>query len=335
MSLLDDIKDLPPQKWGGVFLPDRKSGELIKRLAMQARQFIFDEAASVTVGRFIRECPDLLVEQMEFAIPPFDACYIELDINAVQRGIGRPGSMEGDKADWKVGFLTEYGVSTMLMNSKAHPDAALSPFGIIDRDVVGRNNRPLVSVADSLINIDAEQLLGSTFHDLTPMQREAFVRRFGSFYLGPDNLRREALKHMLPASKGEVRVWVAALLFLHQRQHITIKDHPFERKITRGKLRTFMAHSTVTINLTEPIEIRRAFNINDRASPRAHEVRTHYAHRHGRVHCEHDWVRIEDADNEQWVCRRCERLRYLVRSHVRGDGSKGFVTKDYNITATQ
>jgi hypothetical protein len=93
-----------------------------------------------------------------------------------------------------------------------------------------------------------------------------------------------------------------------------------------------MAHTTVTIHLSQYMDLKHDLTVvHDRSAPRRHEVRTHYKHRQLTAGCVHEWERVDDADNEQWRCTACAGLRWLCRSHLRGDGSIGFVTKHYEV----
>lgn len=322
MSLLDDIKDFPASRWGRHLAPHH--AKRLQTLAPRMRQFIFDEEASRKLGHFIRECPDIIVDQLEFARLPYDPCYIEIDLIAAHEALGHPTTamFNPSDPDWRLGFACDGFTVKTLVNIKADPEAKVAIHGIFDLESGGK------SVLTPNMG-SQEIMLGTSFDYLTPARRETFCKRFGLGYFGPDGREAEYGKFYKMAV-GEGRTFAAALLMLYQQRGVTIGDRPFERRVTRGKLRTFMAHHTVTIHLEAP-EMRKAWAGGHHASPRRHEVRTHYAHRHGTRQCVHEWVKIEDAKNEQWRCQRCDRLRWLKRSHLRGDAGKGFVTKSYSV----
>lgn len=326
MSLLDDVKDLPENIWGSrEMLPAMT--KRVKSLAPQARQFIFDTEASRTVGRFIRECPDILIDQMEFARQPYEVTYIELDLQEVFVGMGLTYVKEhfiGEK-DWKLGLLAAGGIINTFSNTSQRNTAQLAPLCTIDQEY--RPGKEAGFVDDSRI------LLGNTWHHVNEAQRHAFATRFSLGYFGEEFGRKKAMETLIPAMTGEARIYVAALLFLYQRRHLTLTDRGPRRALSKGRQRVYMAHTTVTIHLSQYAEVRRELTLaQERSSPRRHEVRTHYKHRGLTAGCEHQWLRVEDADNEQWRCTACAGLRYLVREHLRGDGSIGFVTKHYEVT---
>jgi hypothetical protein len=329
MSLLDDVKDFPASKWGGLLSPANQKD--VKGLSFRARQFIFDEAASAAVGTFIRTCPDIIIDQLEFAQLPYEVTYIEVDLQAMHAALGRPTSNSGIEADWKIGFLAYNGAIWSLSNARNHLDARVNPFGTIDIGIKKVHGGASVQEASIL------QMLGSTYNDLSPERRRKFADRFGIGFYGPPGQEKIMGRQLIDASTGEARTFAACLLMLYQKQNVVITDRPFERKMARGKSRVFMAHSTVTINLHNEGEFRKAFSITDRASPRAHEVRFTYAHRHGTRNCEHKWIVRHDEktgeEKKQWDCQKCGRMRWFRKAHQRGDASKGWVTKDYKVTA--
>ena len=88
MSLLDDVKDLSPGVWSNTAMKPHVTKQ-VRAVAPRARQFVFDEGASKLVGEFIRDCPDILVDQMQFARQPYDVTYIEVDIDALYQAMGK------------------------------------------------------------------------------------------------------------------------------------------------------------------------------------------------------------------------------------------------------
>lgn len=324
MSLLDDVKDLPAHQWSSSILAPAVS-KRIQQLAPRARQFAFDEVASEYLGKFIAECPDVLVDQMEFARQPYDVTFIQLDLAAVYRGTGKPSTADYyPEPDWQIGFLAHGGTVYGMTNTRQRQTPYLSPLCVLDNEYHPAPTNALID--------DSRVILGTTWYDLNEAQRAAVAQRFNMGYIGPTEHREKALRLMIPASMGEARVYLAALLFLYNKQHLRIADHPYRRGLSRGKLRTFMAYSTVTIHIGEYLALKRDLEATGaRSSPRRHEVRTHYKHRHLTPGCEHQWQRVEDAENEQWRCTKCTGLRYLCKEHVRGDSTVGFVNKRYEV----
>lgn len=326
MSLLDDIKE----KLDNIdtsFMHPRALAQ-IKNNMYACRQFIFDEEASRTVGRFIRHCPDFLVENAEFARPPYNPCYIEVDIDSMYQEVRSSDYFQGKTLDYRVGFLIIDNCVFTVVNEKEQVQPFLGMFGVYFKDGAAPFYHDIPLLADP--ELEEIQLLGTTFHSVNAKQRRYFRSKFGVFHTSRVLSEHMTMEH-LRGNQGEARTFAAVLLMLYNKRNVTITERPAERRLSRGKLRTYMAYSVVQISLTAPVELRRAFHTGERGPTRRHEVRTHYAHLKIQPRCEHQWIRNEYADNEQWECAKCHGLRYLRREHLRGDATKGFVNKRYEV----
>lgn len=322
--LLDDVKELPVAKWGPTVTSE--VAKVVRAAAPQARCYVFDRDASFKLGQFIRSCPDVIADQLEFAIEPYPITYIEVEIDAVTDGIGRAASLAGLNADWKIGFLRSGTNVFVLVRSRQSPQVLLGMYGFGYLPEYLRVADPNPDLWDRA----AVHMLGSTYNDLNEKQIRRFMDRYAQLYYGPKELEDIAVKEAMEGHMGEIRTYAAALLLLHQKKCIALTEKPAYRAISRGKSRPFMAHNVVTITLDGPIEIRRAMNAGTGETRRAHEVPAHYAHRYGTRNCEHIWSKRENEENH-WDCSKCGRFRYLRRDHIRGDASKGFVKKSYNV----
>ena len=68
----------------------------LREQAYQAREFIFDDEASRHVADFIGNNERLIIESLQFAIPPFPVTYVQFNIDeAIQRlDTYHPGAAE-------------------------------------------------------------------------------------------------------------------------------------------------------------------------------------------------------------------------------------------------
>ena len=82
---------------------------VLKNRARLAEKFVFDGEASERVGRVLLEVPELLVEQIQFARPPFDLCWIEYETDPIYRLLN-PDNWNPDDTtrDYRVGLLIEH-----------------------------------------------------------------------------------------------------------------------------------------------------------------------------------------------------------------------------------
>ena len=321
--LLDDVKELPVDKWARKFVIPHYA-KRAKDAAPQARCYVFDREASRKLGEFIASCPDVIADQLEFAVEPYPVTYIEVDIDAVIDGTGYSKLPKGDDADWKVGFLKVGLYVFVFVSNPRYPTAMMACFGFAYLENNTRTFEP------GMEEHAAAHMLGATYNHLSPPRRQKFLGRYAQTYYGPDELKSTAMREILDGHAGEVRTYAAALLLLHQKKGISLSEKAAHRAMYRGKSRPFMAHNVVTITLDGPVEIRRALTSGSGETRRAHEVPAHYAHRYGTRSCEHIWVKRENEENH-WDCSKCGRFRYLRRDHIRGDASKGFVKKSYNV----
>src|SRR5262245_9063408 len=69
--IIDDVLQQRP-KW-----LDRPRYEKLVGTAARAERFLFSNAASALIGRFVVDCGDLIMQHRQFAIPPFDEMYFE------------------------------------------------------------------------------------------------------------------------------------------------------------------------------------------------------------------------------------------------------------------
>lgn len=128
----------------------------------------------------------------------------------------------------------------------------------------------------------------------------------------------------------------AFFLLLVQPKLYQVNMSEARKTLSKGRPVKFFARSEITIDLTGPAELRRAFRTGTHATPRWHEVRAHYVHRGGDRACTHAWTPVDSEDGKKrWTCDHCERRRTeRAYPNGRGDAGKGFVQQKYAITAT-
>lgn len=310
----------------------------IRQSLPRARRFIFDDDAARIMGRFIRECPDLLLNNRQFAIPPYQTTYIQIPIRSLFMPSSTSAGRFGGERDDFVGYLmTGNRVYSAAAFEHSIEESFLSPF-VYDVNTTHHTNSVKLTYSTSRSSDVYEDqdswmklslLLGSTVEHITEEQRVDIIRRnnIDMMYELPLGIDMTPL---LQGSMGDVRNIWAALLLLNQPGKTVFEHFPAGRRIVRGKLRAYSAYNIVSINIGRHRKTRRAFHFEDRSSPRRHEVRGHFAHFHTDKHCEHKWPLIPD-DDQRWYCERCRGFRIWRKDHLRGDASKGYVNKVYEI----
>lgn len=298
-----------------------------------AKRYIFDEDASAKAGRFATECADLVCEHAEFAIPPFANTYIEIDqVAALEASSRRP--VEETTAR-RLGYLfMENGDVVVCCGDPGQP--AFMPF-------VYRRREASPALKDNEQVLLRNFLMGEIAVDLRPAV-ENFSHRltdiwdYRPLYPMPAAVREEVEEDC----RGDLKRALATLLLLNQKRGISNRAVGPTRIIRNGKAKTYLAHSVVTIDLS-PHGTRGLFTLGNRASPRRHQVEGHFVHYGIDDGCGHQWSsfttpELERRDNERlgrsvrrWRCSGCGGLRVWREEFTRGDGGKGFVTKEYKV----
>lgn len=316
----------------------------IDELRPFARRFIFDAEASRHVGRFIRDCGDLLIENRQFAIPPYQTTYIEFDLEALLAAIGKGCTTEifgKDGTDKFIGYLIHGNRVTVIVCGDTG-SALIGAFGYRLNTPI--KPRPIFATPMNPADPNDEWarisfLLGTMVDDLPDeLTRQEIIGNveINVTWDGPFDDRRR--KTLLLGAMGELRMLWACLLMLNQHKHIELEQVPHQTGLYKGKRCVCPAHHLVRIHLGQTTSIRKMLSSTLGIPRRRHEVRGHFAHWHLKDGCEHQWPPLPDftvLEGEQettprWRCTSCGGLRVWRKAHVRGRG--GFVTKEYVVT---
>lgn len=120
---------------------------------------------------------------------------------------------------------------------------------------------------------------------------------------------------------------------LHNKSKMTVTEKPAFRKISKGKLRAYAAHSLINIDLNEIAEVNKHLSENERAGYRAHEVRGTWVNYDKDENCTHTW-NLREGETDRYQCPKCGQRRSWRKAHQQGDASLGYVTHEYRITAS-
>ena len=140
-------------------------------------------------------------------------------------------------------------------------------------------------------------------------------------------------KALIDGSAGDLRNIVTILLLMNQPSVISyVQEVGFGKGFSKGKLRNYVSHNVVTINV-DPKPIIQRLSIGTGSPHRHHLVRGHFcqnadARNGSRRGCEHQW---EQDDDKHWHCVTCEGKRWWRKDHSRGDSFIGVVDKQYAI----
>jgi hypothetical protein len=346
----------------------------------QASRFVLTDQAAQHIGNVIRDVPDLLVREQQFARAPHDITWIEWNSRALWETINREQSDQ--YADGRMGFLIDHGTVYTFVEAHIARATNAGPLDVRMMPFIYELHQPWTvpemkafcelgglppTVTGHLLTEDDEPLpdiqlptidylyWGSRTKEvdieLIPAFRQHSMRRLPTKPPYSDHDAASIIGHCA----GDLRNLIAMLLMLN-RPNITEyeRELPHWRGFVRGKLRPFMSHTTVTININPTPILRKIGTVLGESEPRRrHEVRGTWCHddvyyKGARAGCIHAWIphpayaediehlHIDAKGNVEWSnyqCTECQGHRYWRKKHERGDASKGFVIKDYTVTS--
>ena len=86
-----------------------KALPILQDKVRRAEKIIFGEDASERLGEVLRDIPDLIVEQLQFARPPYDLCWVEFNSNTAWEVLESRQSDHSDMTrDHLVGALIDH-----------------------------------------------------------------------------------------------------------------------------------------------------------------------------------------------------------------------------------
>lgn len=342
-----------------VMIVQRKTVDDIKARLRNARKFTFDDRAIVHAGNVIRDVPELLFRESQFARAPFPLTWIEIP-NFPLLWETITGQMADDDCDLALGFLIDHDtVYAAMAGTKDRPNdhARVLPVSYLLHTPFAEPARQHFAKSIGMmtpLEIDGyfwgQTFNGATIADvLDPNHPIAVLRNAHSCRLLPilDKLDSKQLYPIIAGGAGEFRDLIAILLLLNRPSLTTyVEDVPHWRGFFGGKLQTYFAHTVITINL-DPQPTLRMLGTREGESiaRRRHEVRgtwcsNYDAREFAKIGCVHDYrldpdyVGIDDPDDpDHWQCAVCGGKRYWRSMTTRGDATRGFVTKDYSVQA--
>jgi hypothetical protein len=320
----------------------------IRACLREARRFVIDGAAAARWGTVAREVPELVAKHQEFAQPPFDVMWVEVEFAPFILAL--TGNAPDAECDRRVGYLFDRGnLWTAVQGTQATPDTevAMTP-------IVYRLHRPWLPEEQEALakRVNCSRVFfegfmwGSGFSQVddktTGALRDSHTIEFRAHPRFRDN-EHDMWRTLSMAAAGELRS-ILTLLLLMNRPGLTriVQDVPARRSFLKGKSVSYFGYSTVEIDLAAKESIiRLGAKGAERGSPRRHEVRGHFVHdaqyKRGRaIGCNHNLVPFEDSKHpdKSWKCTSCLGKRWWRPAFQRGDAGKGFVYQDHVVTAS-
>jgi hypothetical protein len=330
--------------------PNGKEGQRIFNNVQQkirmAEKFVLDNEASERVAVTIRDVPELLAEQIQFARPPFDLCWIEYDSQAIYKTLS-PDGVITENSDKRVGILIDHNRMTIIAET-INNRTGIMPFRYhLNTEWLLEDQLAFCDqMKISRLGIDF-WLWGSVTNKFIAEGKDDYLRVLRDTNMVETLLTGELsdsqTDKIMSSTTGDFKNHIAMLLMINRpslTQHVRV---PSMRGWIRSKPRPFMAYNAVRMAL-DPVPIIRKLSegSGDGDLRRRHRVRGHYCHNDAarkallRHSCVHDWHPANDKwepikpnvgdDVEHWIClSSCGGRRWWREQHERGSAGIGYV----------
>lgn len=328
----------PPKSWSKLTLYDRILHSNLKasRPAKfdNARRFKITDRASERIREAMASAPELIAENGEFAIPPFDPMWVEFNSRVLLHHEKLSGdAMQDDPtSDVNIGYLFDGNEVTVYCEGESlEPIPLPIKYRLNTFMTIKEQQRIAEWFGTSRIGIDPF-LWGHEMHKSLEDSHRHMLRRQHSMEIGGALLdMNENERHgVYVGSAGEIRNIIAILLMINQpAKIIQTREVPRQRGLVKGKSIAYYGYSEIDIDLDR----RRRISILTKPRRgqanwqlRWHEVRGHFVHNHAKqANHAHDW---EEDTPRKWKCQiaGCKATR-TWREYPEGKGTaeKGFV----------
>lgn len=329
---------------------DGKRFRAVKEHLREAKKFVLDEAAAGYLAEFIKNHPEAIARDQEFAIPCFPRMYVEFPHFKFYESMNGPYG-DREMGDTEVGYLYDGPTVYVLCQNRdsRRPDMAMSP-NIMP--ISYRLNRPFdlkeeVAMAErmrtSRIGIDAMYWGGSVMNTNLSKESQRSLRTHHSFELwyGQEVLTPETISVLSATAAGDLRNILAMALFLNRTRDVTIEDViPAKQGFIGNHLHPMQRHSVVRLKL-DPKPLFKKIYGHPGTQHREHDCRGHFCHNKEARKFGHHKVLTPEGMHapewqeykvNQWRCMVCGGLKWWRRDHKRGHKEKGTVVTQYEVT---
>lgn len=309
----------------------------------RAMRFQFSDEVITTIAHLIKEYPDLLLRNYQFALPRYECMYVEYNIDTFIKALGTVSTADKlmmalyqNQRDIHVGYLIDGNAVYCLVDGRGFDGRQGSICGPLVY-TINHDHSPPPGIVPFPMRIDDDTwlawLMGSTLsNDKAHWDNEKaddICRRFRVWSdKGLVHAEKELVEVMM-GSQGEIRNLMVMLLWLNQPANLDL-DKVAARRAWFGKREiAYAAHHVVKMKPGMTLRsMLRSFV--ERRSPRRHQVGEFFRNFDKTTGCEHDWPIFPNEDG-RWQCRKCPQWRIRVKEHSRGDAGIGYVTKEYKI----
>lgn len=321
---------------------------------MLAKRFVLDHGASIYCAEMIKQCPRIIADAQDFAIPPFQRTYIELPlVDWYERITDRRADPTGDQ---RIGYLivnndvrcfAENAEEAGIFPIEYHlnqPFSLQQEFALVQKLGTSRLGLDLFYWGESAKDFgfgNDWKVNRQRDTEMDDWQREGLrsLRANHSFSVHlPSHPRYseeqlpEIWDNFRQGAGGDLRNIIALLIFLNRTSRVRVeREMPFKRQMVYRKPVNLLKHRVITIHVN-PVPKLLHIAAGEGIRRRLHDVRGHFCHNEvARTnHHEHDWQEDAEADHLRWTCV-CGGLRWWRKEHKRGHEDKGIVTSEYKV----
>jgi hypothetical protein len=314
-----------------------------------AKHFVFDHQASEYCATLLKQEPRIVADAQDFAIPPFDRTYIEIDFKTWYRVLA--GKEPDAHADTRTGYLIVKNEVHCL--SEARDGVGLSPIAYrLNQPFTLQEEVQLVKQLEtSRTALDlffwGESALAFTRIEHVDGRHEAHLdhewqkeglrslrANHGFSIHAPSSLSLPKLwDSFYQGSAGDLRNIIGLLLFLNRtsKTHYETEVPMLPGRWIGRKQATFLKHRVISFSVN-PVPRLLKLAAGESIRRRLHDVRGHLCHNEvARTNNhDHDWQESE-ANHLKWFCS-CGGLRWWRKQHMRGHEELGLVTSEYRVT---
>lgn len=370
--LIDQFLAEPPGRIVHGNKQDERTLSAVRAHLREAKIFRLDNKAAIYAAEFIRDYPEAIAHDQEFAIPCFPRMYIELPYPDFYATLGGQNVHDPLLGDTDVGYFIDgpcaYVMSRIrdseTLRLSGSPAAGMMPirYRLNKPFTVEEEQAVCEKVGVTRIGIDL-LYWGSSFNiswktttkindairngnpdvEFTGPREASLLRANHSFEQWYGFEAKNVLPDIFKSSAGDLRNIIALILFLNRTRDIRF-DEPIPPK--QGWIgprpATLVRHHVVRIKLDPKPMLIKTYG-GSGAWRRRHEVKGHFCHdakareaRHHIVPYQSDGIHHEprwmEYDINQWRCLTCGGKRWHRKAHARGHKEKGHIETKYEVT---
>jgi hypothetical protein len=304
----------------------------------KAERYVFDTKASHILGHMIKTMAPLILQQHEFARPPYSNTWVEIDMMAYMEALEEHRDLRDPTLDTRLGYLVMRDHILFFVSETAHTKPLITPYWYVLHEPISFEQELDLAQKLGLSRLTLrEHLLGTSGLPKDwwrSPEAESFCR--GHHFMMGQQLKESSpgtRRKVLRGAAGSLKQAIAILLLLSRPGSGVIALSNQERRhgLVRGHSRVLAPHHKVTIHLEGRKALQRIQNnLQTGQHHRYHSVRGHWCQTRRITGCEHDW---EPVNPDRYECLKgCGAKRWWKKNHHRGDISLGEVTKEYEVT---